>query len=91
MPHKNLKYKQSAANPESFMYCLERKHPHKNIHTGEIKYFSYWELYNDRQKEVINKAIIYGQGMIELKLNAKDWKILEETPALRTLYGPKEK
>jgi hypothetical protein len=69
---------------------LTKKHPYKNKKTGVIVYLSWWELYVDRQRELMARAFIYGMGVLEQKLHIDDWELLEETKALRVLYGQKE-
>ena len=69
---------------------LHEKQPFKNKKTGEIQYISWWELYIDRQKEILAKAILYGIGQTEQKLHIDDWEALPESTALRLLYGPKK-
>lgn len=69
---------------------LREKQPFKNKKTGEIQYISWWELYIDRQREILAKAIMYGRGQWEQKLHIDDWEALPDNTALRLLYGPKK-
>lgn len=64
--------------------------PFKNKKTGEIQYISWWDLYIDRQREVLTKAILYGIGETHQKFHVDDWEAIPDTTALRLLHGPKK-
>lgn len=76
--------------PVTLPDILTEKRPYKHKKTGEIQYLSWWEIYIDRQREVVAKAILYGRGQWEQKLHIDDWEALQETTMLKVLYGPKE-
>lgn len=62
---------------------LREKRPHKNRMTNEIRYYSSYDLYFEEVRHTV--------FMTDPPFVKSDWILIEETQAIKALYGPGKK